>query len=72
MACYIYNCFLIQKDVIRYDIVDDASGQEASDIFWLNPENGVVMAVKPIADSQLPQYAVCLLAALCNIPYLSH
>ena len=49
-----------QNDSVRYDIVADDEGAEALQVFWLNPETGVIMAIRPIANRESSQYAVSM------------
>jgi len=44
--------------VINYEIVDDFGGTAAKKVLWLNPDNGVIMAIRPLADSDVSTYDV--------------
>ena len=51
----------IQGDVIRYDIVDDFGGSVAKKSFWVNPDRGTIMVIRPLSDSEVSAFDVSLL-----------
>ncbi len=50
--------FVLQGDVIRYDIVDDEAGQRASRFFWINPDTGIVVATSALGEAETSQFRV--------------
>ena len=50
------NWISFQNDKLRYDFVTNEAGVAAAQAFWLNPENGVIMAFSPLTEAGQTRY----------------
>lgn len=50
----------LDGDLIKYSIVNDTSGQAALGVFFLVPSSGVLMAIRPLAQTTGASFTVSI------------